>query len=83
MPNPIEGAAEELPELRYLLRIRLVAYQDWGLAPSPPPPSPDQGGCDDVEDDDASPDSNINCYHPGLNRYPGSPSDDGGPVGIC
>ena len=40
VPNPIEGAAKELPGLRYLVRIRLVAYQDWGLAPSPPPPSP-------------------------------------------
>ena len=76
VPNPVLGAAKELPGLRYLVRIRLVAYQDWGLAP-------DQGGCDDVENDDASPDSNINCYHPSLNRYPGSPSDDGGPVGIC
>ena len=32
VPNPIEGAAEELPKLCYLVRIRLVAYQDWGRA---------------------------------------------------
>ena len=83
MPNPIEGAAEELPKLRYLVRIRLVAYQDWGLAPSPPPLSLDQGGRDEDEDDDGSPDSNINCYHPALNRYPDSPSDDGGLVCFC
>lgn len=81
IPNPVEGALEELPGLCYLVRIRLVAFQDC-YPPSPPLVARGPGHEDD---DDGSPDSNINRYHPGLDDGPshgsptnfGEPSDDG------
>lgn len=40
VPIPVGAMQEELLGLRYLLRIRIVAYQDWSL----PPDSSDAGG---------------------------------------
>jgi len=54
---------EELPRLRYLVRIRIVELQDWNTPE-------DDDGHDRRGDDDDSGDSNHNGYHPGL--------DDGG-----
>lgn len=44
-PGANEAAWTELPGLRYLVRLRLIAYQDWAT----PPPSP--GGDDDDADE--------------------------------
>jgi hypothetical protein len=32
----VEASCSELPGLRYLVRLRLVAYQDWNTQPSSP-----------------------------------------------
>jgi hypothetical protein len=52
----------EVPALRYLVRIRLIEFQDWH---TPPTSSDDEyyGAGDDDEDSD---DSNYNGFHPGF-----------------
>ena len=50
---------DEVPALRYLVRLRLVEFQDWHT----PPPSSDDGYADDDSD---SGDSNFNGYWPGF-----------------
>jgi len=49
IPGACEAQRSELPGLRYLVRLRLVAYQDW----TTPPPSLDGVGSDG--DDDGGP----------------------------
>lgn len=68
--------------MRYLVRIRLIAFQDWN-PPSPALPGGHWGGRSDEDDDDGSPDSNINRYHPGIDvgpprHSPTDPSPSGG-----
>ncbi|CAD6271194.1 unnamed protein product [Miscanthus lutarioriparius] len=61
----------ELPGLRYLVRIRLVAFQDWNTPPVFPRGGDHGGGADK---DDGSDDSNHNRYHPGLDGNRGGAS---------
>lgn len=49
--NPVEASSEELPGLRYLVRLRLVAYQDWNTPPASPAGN-DGGNGDDHGDGD-------------------------------
>ena len=49
-----------LPALRYLVRLRIVEFQDWH---TPPPSFDDDYGVGDEEDSD---DSNYNGWHPGF-----------------
>lgn len=59
--RPHEIIHGEVPSLRYLVRLRLIEYQDWH---TPPPSSDDEmfyGG----ESSDSG-DSNYNGYHPGF-----------------
>lgn len=73
--DPVEGDLRELRGLRYLARIRVIAFHDRSL----PPPAPDY----DYGDGD-SPDCNIDRYHPGLDRQPpASPADSHGNDGPC
>jgi hypothetical protein len=55
----------EVPALRYLVRLRIVEYQDWHT----PPPSDDEGF--DPRDDEDSDDSNCNGFHPGFQHSGG------------
>jgi hypothetical protein len=57
---PWEIIHDEVPALRYWVKIRLVEYQDWH---TPPPSSNDEDP--DRDDSDDSGDSNFNGYHPG------------------
>lgn len=52
---------DDMPALRYLVRIRIIEFQDWHT----PPPSSDEEfyGANDDEDTD---DSNYNGFHPGF-----------------
>lgn len=52
VPYPVEDAQDELRGLRYLVRIRVVAFQDWNT----PPASPGDGGPDGGDDDHCGPD---------------------------
>lgn len=63
--NHVEAIQAELPGLCYLVRLRLVVFQDWNT----PPASPD-GGCNGggADEDDGSYDSSFNRYHPGSRR---------------
>ena len=67
--RPHEIIHTEVPALRYLVRTRIVEFQDWH---TPPPSSDDE---DDIQrdDDSDSGDSNFNGYHPGE-----QPSGGGG-----
>lgn len=66
--NEGEAILNGLPGLCYLVRLRVVEYQDWS---TPPPSSDDEGyGGSGNRDDDDSNDSNFNRRHPHL--------DDGG-----
>jgi hypothetical protein len=56
--NKLPGAG-----LRYLVRIRVVEYQDWS---TPPPSSDDEGRNFGNDDDWDSDNSNFNGHHPGL-----------------
>lgn len=58
--RPEEIIHAELPSLRYLVRIRIIEFQDWH---TPPPSSND--GFDGGGDSDSG-DSNFNGYHPGF-----------------
>lgn len=51
-----------MPALRYLVRIRIVEFQDWHT----PPPSSDDKGYYPRDDDSDSRDSNYHGYHPGT-----------------
>lgn len=55
--------ADELPGLRYLMRLRIVEYQDWN---TPSASSDDGDHVGGAAADDDSGDSNYNRYHPGL-----------------
>ena len=70
--DPVEAAAVVLPGLRYLVRLRLVAFQDW----STPAASPADNGHDDGDaDEDGGPDGgNPNRFHPGIDDGRGGPS---------
>jgi len=64
----MEGVLEQLPGLCYLVWIRLVAFQEKNL----PSLSSDMGGPgQDEDEDDGSPDININQFHLGLDAYEG------------
>jgi hypothetical protein len=54
---------DEVPALRYLVRLRIVEFQDWH---TPPPSSDDELGYGNDDSDDDSGDSNYNGYHPGF-----------------
>jgi hypothetical protein len=59
--RPHEIIQDDVPALRYLVRLRIIEFQDWH---TPPPSSGDDyypGG-----DSDDSGDSNYNGYHPGF-----------------
>jgi len=58
--RPWEIIHDEVPALRYLVRIRLVEFQDWH---TPPPSSDDEPHLGGDEDSDSG-DSNFNGYHP-------------------
>jgi hypothetical protein len=60
--RPHEIIHDEVPALRYLVRLRLIEFQDWHT----PPPSSDDG-MDFAGDDSDSRNSNYNGYHPGFN----------------
>lgn len=46
---PVDAVRTEVPGLRYLVRVRLISFQDWNT----PPPSPDgHDGDDDTENGD-------------------------------
>lgn len=34
VPNPVEAVEDELPGLRYLVRVCLVVFQDWNMLPA-------------------------------------------------
>jgi hypothetical protein len=60
--RPHEIIHDDVPALRYLVRIRLVEFQDWHT----PPTSDDEDGFLGAgPDDDDSDDSNFNGFHPG------------------
>lgn len=59
--RPHEIIHDEVPALRYLVRLRLIEFQDWHT----PPPSLDNGMDFGGEDSDSG-DSNFNGYHPGF-----------------
>lgn len=61
--RPEEIIHDELPSLRYLVRLRLVQFQDWH---TPPPSSDDDMGRDDDDDRFDSDDSNYNGWCPGF-----------------
>lgn len=52
----------DLPALRYLVRLRLIEFQDWHT----PPPSDDDEFYDGNNDNDDSGDNNFNGYHPDI-----------------
>jgi len=54
----------ELPALRYLVRCRVIEYQDRSVPRHSSDDDDGHGGAND--DDDDSGDSNHNRYHPGL-----------------
>jgi hypothetical protein len=59
--RPHEIIHDEVPTLRYLVRIQIVEFQDWH---TPPPSSNDEFyGAGDDEDSD---NSNYNGFHPGF-----------------
>ena len=60
--RPWEIIHDEVPALRYLVRIRLVEFQDWH---TPPPSSDDEAPFGEGGDSDSG-DSNFNGYHPGY-----------------
>lgn len=64
--RPHEIIHDEAPALRYLIRLRLIEFQDWHTLPT----SSDEGMDFDSEDSDSG-DSNYNGYHPGLAAAPG------------
>lgn len=71
-PHVLDPVVEaELPGLRYLVRIRLVAFQDWNTPPQSPRGGDHGGGADE---DDSSDDSNHNRYHPSLDGNRGGAS---------
>jgi hypothetical protein len=59
--RPHEIIHDEVPALRYLVRLRIIEYQDWHT----PPPSSDEE-MDFGDDDSDSGDSNFNGYYPGF-----------------
>ena len=59
--RPHETIHDEVPALRYLIRLRFIEYQDWY---TPPPSSDDE--MDYGDDDSDSDDSNFNSYYPGF-----------------
>jgi hypothetical protein len=66
--RPEEIIHDEVPALRYLVRLRLVEFQDWHT----PPPSSDNEFV--AGDDSGSGDSKYNGYCPGLWEGDGGPS---------
>ena len=70
--NPVEATLVELPSLCYLVRLRLVAFQDWNMPPASPTDDGHDGG--DVDEDDGSGDSNFNRFHPRIDDGCGGPS---------
>lgn len=52
VPYPVEDVQDELLGLRYLVRIRVVAFQDWNT----PSVSPGDGGPDGGDNDHGGPD---------------------------
>ena len=58
--RPHEIIHDEVPALRYLVRLRIIEFQDWH---TPPPSSGDHY---DIGDDEDSDDSNYNGFHPGF-----------------
>lgn len=87
--RPHEIIHAHLPTLRYLVRLRIIEFQDWNTPPSSPD---DEGGWGRRDEDDDSDDSNYNGYHPGLDDVPsrsrraptttcfGNSGNGGGPV---
>lgn len=64
------GALEdmtELPALRYLVRCRVVEFQDWSITRHTSNDDDGHGRADNDDDGDSG-DSNHNHYHPGLNN---------------
>lgn len=55
----------ELPALRYLVRCRVVEFQDWSVTRHTSDDDDGHGRPDDDDEDDSG-DSNHNRYHPGL-----------------
>lgn len=73
-PNITDAERTEVPGLRYLVRLRLVAFQDW----STPPPSPDgrdgdDGAGGDGDDDGAD---RANGHAPGADDKPHGPTPE-------
>jgi hypothetical protein len=60
--RPHEIIHDEVPALRYLVRLRLIEFQDWHT----PLPSSDDGMDFSGEDRDSG-DNNYDGYHPGFN----------------
>ncbi|CAD6338683.1 unnamed protein product [Miscanthus lutarioriparius] len=58
--RPHEIIHDKVPALRYLVRLRIIEFQDWH---TPPTSSDEWMGADDSDD---SGDSNFNGYHPGA-----------------
>lgn len=65
--NPVQASSVELPGLWYLVRLRVVAFEDW----NPPPASPGRGGYDG-DGDGAGPGDGSGNSH--LDS--GAPNDD-------
>lgn len=55
-----EHDGDEVPALHYLVRLRIMEFQDWH---TPPPSSDEDYGYNDDEDSD---DTNYNGFHPGF-----------------
>ncbi|CAD6247774.1 unnamed protein product [Miscanthus lutarioriparius] len=60
--RPWEIIHDEVPALRYLLRLRIVEFQDWHT----PPPSSDDEMYNAGDDDEDRDNSNYNGFHPGF-----------------
>lgn len=69
IPEPLVPEAlvdmTELPALRYLVRCRVVEFQDWSVTRHTSDDDDGHGRPDDDDEDDSG-DSNHNCHHPGL-----------------
>lgn len=63
----------DLSGQHYLVRLRIVEYQDWNMPPSSPCDDgyDDDDACWDDDDDDDSGDSNHNRFHPGIDNRRG------------
>ena len=66
--SPVEATLTVLPGLRYLVRLRLVAFQDWNAPPASPADDGHGGG--DADEDDGPSDGN---FHHGVHDGCGGP----------